>query len=69
MKHRIIFSTIMSFFLSSLMTLWITYINLGMTSTFLDSWLQAFILAWPTAGTISFFAAPLSHKITTRLIK
>ncbi|WP_428033636.1 DUF2798 domain-containing protein [Amphritea sp.] len=69
MKHRILFSIIMSFFLSSLMTLWITYINLGMSNTFVYSWLHAFILAWPAAGTISFFAAPVSQKITARIIR
>ncbi|WP_250636639.1 DUF2798 domain-containing protein [Agarivorans gilvus] len=38
MKQRIVFTLIMSFFLSSLMTLWITYINLGAAIGFISLW-------------------------------
>ncbi|WP_255377251.1 DUF2798 domain-containing protein [Photobacterium sp. J15] len=59
----------MSFFLSSLMTLWVTYINLGSTSEFLNLWGHAFLLAWPAAGVISFFISPLAQTITKKVLQ
>lgn len=67
MKQRITFSIIMSFFLSSLMTLWVTYINLGNTPEFWSLWWGAFLLAWPAAAVISFFASPLAHTLTRKV--
>jgi hypothetical protein len=69
MKHRILFTVIMSFFLSSLMTLWVTYINLGSTPEFLNLWGHAFLLAWPAAGIISFFLSPLAQTITKKVLQ
>ncbi len=68
MKQRILFTVIMSFFLSSLMTLWVTYINLGSTPNFLQLWGHAFLLAWPAAAVISFFTAPLAQVITKKVL-
>ncbi|MEJ2763536.1 DUF2798 domain-containing protein [Photobacterium sp. MCCC 1A19761] len=69
MKQRIIFTVIMSFFLSSLMTLWVTYLNLGNTPHFINMWGHAFIMAWPAAGVISFFTSPLAQRITMNILK
>lgn len=68
MKQRIIFSIIMSFILSLLMTCWITLINLGMNEHFISHWHYAFWLAWPAAATISFLFAPAVHKLTLKLM-
>ncbi|NOU52304.1 DUF2798 domain-containing protein [Pseudoalteromonas sp. JBTF-M23] len=68
LKHRITFTLLLSFFLSVLMTLWVTYINLGITSHFLLNWGKAFILAWPAAAVVSFFSAPIAQKLTNKLM-
>jgi len=68
MKHKILFTLIMSFILSSLMTCWITYINLGLSEQFLAQWGNAFLLAWPAAGIISFLCVPVANKITHRVL-
>ncbi|NRA85766.1 MAG: DUF2798 domain-containing protein [Gammaproteobacteria bacterium] len=68
MKHKILFTLIMSFILSSLMTLWVTYLNLGLSDNFLGHWRNAFLLAWPAAGIISFLFAPLAQKITNKVL-
>lgn len=68
MKQRIIFSIMMSFILSSLMTCWITLINLGMSEYFISQWTHAFTLAWPAAGAISFLFSPMIQKLTLKLI-
>ncbi|WP_082856140.1 DUF2798 domain-containing protein [Vibrio sp. HI00D65] len=69
MKRRVLFSTIMSFFLSSLMTLWVTYLNIGSSPVFFKLWVNAFLLAWPAAGIISFFFSPFAQKITNKVLK
>ncbi|MCL1063723.1 DUF2798 domain-containing protein [Shewanella benthica] len=68
MKQRIVFSLLMSFVLSLLMTLWITWINLGLQPNFLWLWTKAFILAWPAAASISFLFAPKVHKLTEKIV-
>ncbi|WP_232504321.1 DUF2798 domain-containing protein [Shewanella benthica] len=68
MKQRIVFSLLMSFVLSLLMTLWITWINLGLQPNFLWLWAKAFILAWPAAASISFLFAPKVHKLTEKIV-
>lgn len=68
MKHRVIFTIIMSGMLSFLMTLWITYVNVGLIDGFISKWLLAFLLAWPAAGIIAFVVSPLAQKITIKLL-
>ncbi|CAM4243713.1 DUF2798 domain-containing protein [Pseudoalteromonas byunsanensis] len=68
LKHRIVFTMLLSLFLSILMTLWVTYINLGLSEHFLIDWGRAFLLAWPAAAVISFFSAPVAQKITQKLL-
>lgn len=67
MTHRIIFSLLMSFQLSVLMTAWITWMNLGFTEDYVSNWFNAWILAWPAAAAISFAAGPKTHKLATNL--
>lgn len=68
MKHKIVFTVIMSFILSSMMTCWITYINLGLSGNFPSQWGNAFLLAWPAAGIISFLFVPIAHKLTSKVL-
>ncbi|MAC47171.1 DUF2798 domain-containing protein [Oceanospirillum beijerinckii] len=67
MKHRILFATLMSLILSCLMTAWVTWLNLGFTTDFIQHWLKAWISAWPAAGIISFTFAPMVQKVCLRL--
>ncbi|MCE2029425.1 DUF2798 domain-containing protein [Marinibactrum sp. C21] len=50
------------------MTLWITYINIGVGSGFVSKWLFAFLLAWPAAGIISFVVSPIAQRITAAIL-
>ncbi|GAA6170114.1 DUF2798 domain-containing protein [Sessilibacter corallicola] len=68
MKHRILFTVLMSGMLSFFMTLWITYINIGVGSGFVSKWLFAFLLAWPAAGIISFVVSPIAQRITAAIL-
>ena len=67
MKQRIVFALTMSFILTTLMTAWVTMINLGFTPDYFASWGKAFILSWPAAAVFSFIIAPIVQKITLKL--
>lgn len=67
MKQRLIFSIMMSFILSLLMTCWITWINLGWSSEFFGLWFKAFVLAWPAAGLISFTFGPKVQSLAMKI--
>lgn len=67
LKYRIAFSMLMALVLSSLMTGWVTFLNLGLTPVYLSSWGKAFVSAWPAAATISFLFAPIIQKLCARL--
>jgi hypothetical protein len=45
------------------MSAWVTYINIGITSDFINRWALAFINAWPAA----FIAAYLLSSTVMRL--
>ncbi|SBS25443.1 hypothetical protein MSP8886_00281 [Marinomonas spartinae] len=67
MKHRIIFAVLMSFTLSLIISAWITYVNIGMHPDFVRFWMNAWALAWPAAGIISFIAGPFLHSLAYKI--
>ena len=67
MAKRIVFGIVMSFVLSSLMTCWVTWINLGFIDNFLTLWGKAFLLAWPAAALISITLGPFVQSLTASL--
>lgn len=48
-KFRLFNTAVMAFLLSLLMTLWVTWINLGFVNDFFARWMQAWGLAFPAA--------------------
>ncbi|TCK08277.1 DUF2798 domain-containing protein [Marinobacterium mangrovicola] len=68
LKARLLQSGIMSFILCTLMTCWVTFINLGLTDAFIGRWMNAFLLAWPIAYAIAFAAGPFVARLTARLL-
>ncbi|WP_432698408.1 DUF2798 domain-containing protein [Marinobacterium sp. YM272] len=68
LKARLLQSGMMSFILCTLMTCWVTFINLGLTDAFVGNWLNAFLLAWPIAYLIAFLAGPFVASLTNRLL-
>ncbi len=67
-KARLIQSGLMSFILCTLMTCWVTFINLGLTDAFIGHWANAFLLAWPIAYLIAFLSGPHVASLTERLM-
>jgi hypothetical protein len=54
--------------MSFLLSVWVTYVNLGLSDTFVQSWLTAFINAWPAAFLVAFTVAPLIRAVIITLI-
>lgn len=68
-KFRLINTAIMAVLLSGLMTVYITFINLGMRENFIYYWLKAWLLAAPAAFVcVMMLAAPV-HKFTRNILK
>lgn len=61
--QRFVFTLLFSFFLSFMMSGWVSFINLGFSEAFIGQWMIAFSNAWPAA----FIAAFLLNKPVTKL--
>lgn len=48
-KFRVVNTAIMSVFLSGFMTLYVTWINLGLVGDFIAFWIKAWAMACPAA--------------------
>ncbi|EWH05511.1 hypothetical protein AT00_14890 [Pseudoalteromonas lipolytica SCSIO 04301] len=58
MKIHFIFTAAFSFLMSFLLSAWVTYVNLGLSDTFIASWMKAFANAWPAAFVVAFTVEP-----------
>ncbi|WP_213999350.1 DUF2798 domain-containing protein [Arsukibacterium sp.] len=67
--QAVIFAFIMSGFMAFLMSGILTFINLGWFSGFVGAWLNAYVYAHACAFPLVFVFAPLSRRLTARLIK
>ena len=52
----------------SLMTLVITFVNVGLVEDFIARWLRAFLIAYVVGVPVIFFLAPFARKITARFV-
>lgn len=67
MKIHFVFTAALSFLMSFLLSAWITYVNLGLTGTFIQSWMKAFANAWPAAFVVAFTFAPVIRTAVLKL--
>lgn len=67
-KFHLVFSAIMGALMISLMTLVITFVNVGLVQDFVGRWLRAFAIAYVVGVPVIFFLAPMARKITGRLL-
>lgn len=67
--QTIIFAFIMSGFMAFLMSAILTFINLGWFDGFVAAWLRAYLYAHVCAFPLVFVFAPLSRRLTAKLVK
>ena len=68
MKARLILSLFMSTIMVLMVTLLVTFINLGPVPDFLTQWAKAFIIAWPVAATTAFTILPTARRLTDEIV-
>lgn len=65
---RFVYSGFMSLFMVSLMSAWITVINLGWAELSFSRWFGALVKAWPVAWPGVFIFAPIIQKLVLRIV-
>ena len=66
-KARLILALLMSSVMV-LVTLLVTYLNLGFDPDFLRQWVKAYFIAWPVGATTAFFVMPPARRLTERIV-
>lgn len=67
-KSRFILVTLMSAMMVLMVTLIVTYLNLGMQPGFLAHWAKAYIIAWPIAAGTGFMVMPMARRATEAIV-
>lgn len=68
MKARLILSLLMSSIMVLMVTLLVTFLNLGAVPDFLVQWAKAYVVAWPVAAGTAFMIMPGCRRLTDRII-
>ena len=66
--HRIILSLLMSSVMVLMVTLLVTFLNLGLAPNFLGQWVKAYFIAWPVAAGTAFAIMPTARRLTERIV-
>jgi hypothetical protein len=67
-KTRAIMVALMSSVMVLMVTLIVTYLNLGIDPGFLLQWLKAYLIAWPIAAITGFFVMAPARRLTERIV-
>ena len=51
-----------------MVTLLVTYLNLGFDPDFLHQWIKAYLIAWPVAGATCFLVMPPARRLTDLIV-
>jgi hypothetical protein len=68
-KTRFILATVMSSMMVFMVTLVVTYLNLGLRHDFLLQWVKAYFIAWPIAATTGFLVMPMARRATDGIVR
>jgi hypothetical protein len=67
-KARMILALLQSSVMVLMVTLLVTYLNLGFDPDFLRQWVKAYFIAWPIAATTAFLIMPPARRLTERIV-
>ena len=67
-KARFILAATMSSMMVAMVTLIVTWLNLGLRHDFILQWAKAFIIAWPIAALTGFLVMPMARRFTDRVM-
>ena len=63
-KARFILAATQSSMMVFMVTLVVTYLNLGLRPDFVLQWAKAYIVAWPVAACTAYLVMPLAQRVT-----
>ena len=63
-KTRLILSMVMTSVMVLMVTLLVTFLDLGLRADFLLQWVKAYFIAWPVAAVTAFLFMPAARRIT-----
>ena len=67
-KARLILALLMSSVMVFMVTLLVTYLNLGFAANFLAKWVEAYFIAWPVAAITGHMVMPMARRFTDRVV-
>ncbi len=65
---RFILAATMSSMMVAMVTLIVTWLNLGLPADFIRQWAKAYIIAWPIAALTGYLVMPMARRVTTRVM-
>ena len=68
-KARFILAAVMSSMMVFMVTLLVTWLNLGFRHDFLLQWVKAYFIAWPVAATTGFLVMPMARRATDGIMR
>jgi hypothetical protein len=68
-KSRFILAAVMSAMMVFMVTLTVTYLNLGFRADFVLQWAKAYVVAWPVAATTAFLVMPMARRVADRIVR
>lgn len=66
---RLILACIMTAVMVFMVTLIVTFINLGLRADFLVQWAKAYVIAWPIAAGTAFLVMPAARQATDAIMR
>ena len=67
-KARLVLVLTMSSVMVAMVTLLVTYLNLGLPADFAWHWAKAYLIAWPVAAATGYFIMPSARRLTDRIV-
>ncbi len=67
-KARFILAATQSSMMVLMVTLIVTWLNLGLRPDFLWQWGKAYLIAWPIAAGTAYLVMPMARRFTTRVV-
>ena len=67
-KARFILAATMSSMMVAMVTLIVTWLNLGLRHDFILQWVRAYIIAWPVAAITGYLVMPMARRFTDRVV-
>ncbi|MEI8275604.1 MAG: DUF2798 domain-containing protein [Hyphomicrobiales bacterium] len=69
MLARFILAALMTAVMVCMVTLVVTFINLGLRADFLLQWAKAYLISWPIAAATAFVIMPAARRLTDTIMK